>query len=146
MLEIKITGDTPLEALAALTAFGMRCMKDEDVYSAANRIYDAESVKKAGQTSELHTADEPKETEQKGEDLSGVRLPADTGAKGAAKPPKLEEVRAKGLEAAKKHGQPAVKAILESFKVPSMTALAEGDRAAFLVKLEELEGQGDGNA
>ena len=65
---------------------------------------------------------------------------------GQPKPPKLEEVRAKGLEAAKKHGQPAVKAILESFGVPSMTNLAESDRAAFLEKLEALEGQGDGNA
>ena len=35
MIEIKITGTTPLEALASVTAFGMHCMKNQDVHAAA---------------------------------------------------------------------------------------------------------------
>lgn len=45
MTEIKITGNTPLEALASLTAFGLRCMGNEEVYAAANRILEAEQAK-----------------------------------------------------------------------------------------------------
>lgn len=42
MVKIEITGDTPLETLASLTAFGMHCLQDKDVYAAANRILEAE--------------------------------------------------------------------------------------------------------
>ena len=42
MIKIEITGDTPLETLASLTAFGMHCLQNEDVYAAANRILEAE--------------------------------------------------------------------------------------------------------
>ena len=42
MVKIEITGDTPLETLASLTAFGMHCLQNEDVYAAANRILEAE--------------------------------------------------------------------------------------------------------
>ena len=42
MIEIKISGATPLEALASITAFGFRCMTNEDVAAAANRIYERE--------------------------------------------------------------------------------------------------------
>lgn len=42
MVKIEITGDTPLETLASLTAFGMHCLRNEDVYAAANRILEAE--------------------------------------------------------------------------------------------------------
>ena len=45
MTEIKITGNTPLEALASLTAFGIRCMGNEEVYAAASRILEAEQAK-----------------------------------------------------------------------------------------------------
>lgn len=45
MTEIKITGNTPLEALASLTAFGLRCMGNEEVCAAANRILEAEQAK-----------------------------------------------------------------------------------------------------
>ena len=31
MVKIEITGDTPLETLASLTAFGMHCLRNEDV-------------------------------------------------------------------------------------------------------------------
>ena len=38
MIEIRITGTTPLEALASVTAFGMHCMKNQDVHAAATRV------------------------------------------------------------------------------------------------------------
>lgn len=34
MIEIKTTGETPLEALASLVAFGQRCMSNETVRAA----------------------------------------------------------------------------------------------------------------
>ena len=186
MVEIKITGNTPLEALASVTAFGLHCFSDPDVSAAANRILEAEQAKEhkeAAKVSKSNTDTPAADTAPTGAATAAAEL-SDAAGKTAAptnpspvtdlpeepyvedpphrdpapepepepqperqpKPPKLEEVRAKGLEAAKKHGQPAVKAILESFKVPSMTALAESDRAAFLAALEALERQGDGNA
>ena len=52
--------------------------------------------------------------------------------------PTMEQVRAKGIEAAKKYSNGAVKAILQKFGVGGMSALAEKDRAAFLAELERL--------
>ena len=45
MIEIKITGTTPLEALASVTAFGMHCMKNQDVHAAATRVLETEESK-----------------------------------------------------------------------------------------------------
>ena len=45
MIEIKITGTTPLEALASVTAFGMHCMKNQDVHAAATRVLETEEGK-----------------------------------------------------------------------------------------------------
>ena len=42
MVEIKVTGNTPLEALSSLTAFATHCMSNKDVWNAANRILEAE--------------------------------------------------------------------------------------------------------
>ena len=42
MVEIKVTGNTPLEALSSLAAFGMHCLSDSRVSQAANRILEAE--------------------------------------------------------------------------------------------------------
>lgn len=67
--------------------------------------------------------------------------PAPKPATGKA--PSLEDIRAKGIEAAKKYGQAAVKAILKEFNAENMTTLPEDKRAEFLVK---LEGLGGGNA
>lgn len=183
MVEIKITGNTPLEALASLTAFGLHCTSNPDVSAAANRILEAERAKEHKEAAKVSKSDTAT-TPTAGAATAATELSGAAGKTAAPtnpspvtdlpeepyvedpphgdpapepepqpekqpKPPKLEEVRAKGLEAAKKHGQPAVKAILESFKVPSMTALAESDRAAFLEALEALEAlerQGDGNA
>ncbi len=42
MVEIKITGTTPLEALASVTAFGWHCMTNPDVHAGATRVLEAE--------------------------------------------------------------------------------------------------------
>ena len=44
MIEIKITGTTPLEALASVTAFGMHCMKNQDVHAAATRVLETDCL------------------------------------------------------------------------------------------------------
>lgn len=49
-IEIKVTGATPLEALARLGAFGMHCLANDDVCAAAARIFnDAAAKEKAAQ-------------------------------------------------------------------------------------------------
>lgn len=58
MLEIKITGETPLEALASLTAFGMHCMTNNTVTAAANRILAAERAMEA-QAAQVSNSDTP---------------------------------------------------------------------------------------
>lgn len=152
MLKIEISGDTPLEALATITAFGLRCMGNPDVYAAANRILEAEQAKKAASTNPQPVADLPPEpyVEDPPHDTPTPKAATPElepeAERGRGKPPTLEEVREKGLAAARAHGQPAVKAILEGFGVASMTNLAEADRGPFLEKLAELEGAGDGNA
>lgn len=44
MVEIKITGTTPLEALASVTAFGWHCMTNPDVHAGATRVLEAEKA------------------------------------------------------------------------------------------------------
>ena len=46
MIEIRITGEKPIEVLASMTACAMHCMKDEDILSAANQIYEEETAKR----------------------------------------------------------------------------------------------------
>ena len=47
MIEIKITGETPLEALSSLTAFGTHCLHDPTVAAASDRILEAEMAESA---------------------------------------------------------------------------------------------------
>lgn len=166
MVEIKVTGNTPLEALSSLTAFGMRCMQNADVSAAACRILEAEKHEEkklaAAQAQETATqahngANTPA---PEAEPISDTPLnaPAPTAAPGPAgggngqtpapgdKPepvPTVEQVRAKGIEASRKYGKEAVVAILQKFGASGMSAIAEKDRAAFLTALERL---GEGNA
>lgn len=167
MIEIKVTGDTPLEVLSSLTAFGCRCMKDEDVAVAANHIYEAE-MEKAGllkhdqpltkaqaegnptpPPAPAKEVDKPPKASPAG--TTQPKVPSDpTPAEppedshdAPATPPALEKVRNAGIEASRKYGSSAVKAILENFGVANMTSLAETDRAAFL---EALKGLGEENA
>lgn len=57
MIEIKITGTTPLEALASVTAFGWHCMTNPDVHAGATRVLEAE--KTGHHVSNLDTASAP---------------------------------------------------------------------------------------
>lgn len=158
MLKIEITGDTPLEALASLTAFGLHCMANQTVATAANQILEME-LAKAAKVSKSDTPENPsasadlKPSASTANPQALTNLPPEPYVEepphGTSEPapeapaPKLEEVREKGIAAAKAHGQAAVKNLLDSFGVASMTNLAEKDRAAFLKALERL---GEGNA
>ena len=55
MIEIKITGETPMEALASITAFGLHCVGNKDVRTAAKRILDTELAKETAGESKLDT-------------------------------------------------------------------------------------------
>ena len=175
MVEIKVTGNTPLEALSSLTAFATHCMSNKDVWNAANRILEAErheERKKAAAQAAAQAAKQPpefpKDYDVAPEDPSGP-VAGETGPSAAptekaanppapapdkpqeapapkpatSKVPSLEDIRAKGIEAAKKHGQPAIKAILKELGAENMTNLPEDKRAVFL---EKLEGLGESNA
>lgn len=163
MIEIKITGEAPLEVLADLTAFGWRCSHNQDVAAAAAKVYEMEPLNEpstdAGASAPAPTsASAPKQppedttppepyTETTPHDDPPPQTKAETKTKTKAQPaekaPTLETVRAAGIEAARKHGNAAVKEILTSLGVANMTALPETDRTAFL---EALEGLGEANA
>jgi len=167
MVEIKVTGNTPLEALSSLTAFGMHCMQNADVCNAARRILEAEKHEEkklaAAQAAPAQAPDEATTPPQEApvqEPISDTPEPdpAPTAAPGpvdgangpttapGGKPepvPTVEQVRAKGIEASRKYGKEAVVAILQKYGASGMSAIAEKDRASFLADLERL---GDGNA
>lgn len=165
MVKISVTGNTPLEALSSLTAFGMHCMQNADVYAAASRILEAEkheekklaAAQAQAATEGQNGANTPSPVEEPISDTPKAD-PAPTAAPGPAgggngqtpapgdKPepvPTVEQVRAKGIEASRKYGKEAVVAILQKFGASGMSAIAEKDRAAFLAELERL---GEGNA
>lgn len=169
MVEIKVTGNTPLEALSSLTAFGMHCMQNADVCAAASRILEAEKYEEkklaaaqvkvvpneaqngATQAQQEAPVQEPiSDTPQAAPVPTEAPGPAD-GANGPTSAPggepepvpTVEQVRAKGIEASRKYGKEAVVAILQKYGASGMSAIAEKDRAAFLA---DLKGLGDGNA
>lgn len=162
MVEIKVTGNTPLEALSSLTAFGMHCMQNADVCAAATRILEAEKheEKKLAAAQAQNGSTQAQQEAPVQEPISDTPepAPAPTAAPGPAdgtngptaapggKPepvPTVEAVRAKGIEASRKYGKEAVVAILQKYGASGMSAIAEKDRASFLA---DLEGLGDGNA
>lgn len=162
MVKIEITGDTPLETLASLTAFGMHCLQNEDVYAAANRILEAEqhdTCKAASASTPAPASDPtpgPAETPGPAAPKSGPKAPpteaptppAISADDAPAPAPTVAKVRERGIEASRKHGKDAIVAILKQFGVSGMSALAEKDRAAFIAKLDELDTaqEGDANA
>ena len=168
MLEIKVTGSTPLEALSSLAAFGMHCMQNADVRTAVTRILEAEKYKEkklatAQAKATAEAQDEtttPPQTAPVQEPISDTLEPDSAppaapgpvdGANGpiaapGGKPepiPTVEQVRAKGIDASRKYGKEAVVAILKKYGASGMSAIAEKNRAAFLADLERL---GGGNA
>lgn len=163
MVKISVTGNTPLEALSSLTAFGMHCMQNADVYAAANRILEAEKheekklAAQAPAAQPQNGATQPPQAAPVQEPISDTPqpAPAPTAAPGPADGangqtpapgdtvPTVEQVRAKGIEASRKYGKEAVVAILQKYGASGMSAISEKDRAAFLA---DLEGLGEGNA
>ncbi len=148
MLEIKVTGTTPLEVLASLTAFGMHCMTNEKVLNAANRILEEETEKvpepapspapAAPAAADKPKPETPPDPGPKIGETGPAAAPAELPAPGPV--PTAEAVRDKGIAASRAYGKEAVVAILKDFGVTGMSALAEQDRAAFLARLEGLGG------
>lgn len=166
MLTIKITGETPLEALASLTAFGIHCMANNDVAAAANRILEAERAKEA-QAAQVSNSDTPA-------DLKTSAPPTDPPAEPYVEDPPhgdpapksepegtaeagggageddtptytLEQIRARGTEAARVHGTPAVKAVLTELGAKGMGTLDKSKYPAFMAKLDALDGEKAGD-
>lgn len=170
-IEVRITGGTPLEVLARITAWGLRASSEPRVYALASQIMELEEQLKAydkngnpapsaasAPAPATPPADPPGPAAgENGPSAAPSEVPASPSPAPAPEAPKedpapkptpgkapsLEAIRAKGIEAAKKYGQAAVKAILKEFNAENMTALPEDKRAEFLVK---LEGLGGGNA
>ena len=146
MIELKITGETPLEALAALTAFGCRCIVNPDVNAAANRIMEREKAKAGSNpvTEPVHTAAPSGQNAIPGPNVPGngqpaVPVPPVSDSDGSSAIPSAAEVRKQGIEASRKYGKEAVVTILKQFGVTGISAIAEKDRTAFLDKLAALD-------
>lgn len=153
MVKIEITGDTPLETLASLTAFGMHCLQNEDVYAAANRILEAErhDARKVASAATPAPASDPTpgpaETPGPAAPKSGPKAPPTEAptppavSADDAPAPTAAEVRQRGIEASRKYGKEAIVAILQKFNVSGMSAIEEKDRAAFLAELDKLDAE-----
>lgn len=158
MIKIEITGDTPLETLASLTAFGMHCLQNEDVYAAANRILEAEQhdTRKAASAPTPPPASDPipgqAETPgpaapKPGPETPPIEAPTPPAVSADDTPaPTVAEVRQRGIEASRKYGKEAIVAILQKFNVSGMSAIEEKDRAAFLAELDKLDAEKAGEA
>lgn len=174
-IEVRITGGTPLEVLARITAWGLRCCNEPRVYALASQIMELENklnaYDKDGNPAPSATpaapapapaaasadpsgpaAGETDPSAAPSEEAANPPAPAPAPEKpqeapapkpATSKAPSLEDIRAKGIEAAKKYGQPAIKAILKELGAENMTNLPEDKRAVFL---EKLEGLGENNA
>lgn len=153
MVKIEITGDTPLETLASLTAFGMHCLQNEDVYAAANRTLEAErrDARKVASAATPAPASDPTpgpaETPGPAAPKSGPKAPPTEAptppavSADDAPAPTVAEVRQRGIEASRKYGKEAIVAILQKFNVSGMSAIEEKDRAAFLAELDKLDAE-----
>lgn len=152
MIKISFKGDTPLEALSKAAAFGLHAAEDKRVADAARQIIAAE--KQARVYAPAESAPAPaQEPATAFPPPPAVPTPADaapgpvvkengpTAAPTEENPqpvPTAEEVRAKGIEASRRYGTAAVKALLQEFSVSKITEIAEKDRAAFLARLDGL--------
>ncbi len=166
-IEVRITGGTPLEVLARITAWGLRCCSEPRVYALASQLMELEEQLKVHDKGGDQASSAPQTASAPAAPLADPPGPmaGETGPTAApseeAKPPapdpevpkeapapkpatskvpSLEDIRAKGIAAAKKYGQAAVRTILKEFNAENMTALPEDKRAEFLVKLEGLGG------
>lgn len=144
MIEIKITGATPQELfdqLAALAGGTTAPVAEEAPAKPKKNVKKAEAPKPEPTAAEPEpTAAEPEEAEEQENTPAGD---TEESAGGEVPSYTFVDIRAKGIEAAGKYGQPAVKAILTELEVKGMSELKEDQFAAFV---EKLEGLGDSNA
>lgn len=134
MIEIRITGETPQDALAQITALVRSASPEIEAQPAAPKP--EKPVKTAEPEPPVTaTVEEPQTEENTTPPPPAVPTKATTYA--------LEDVRAKGRAAARAHGQPAIKALLGEFGVGSISNMAPEQYAAFI---ERLEGLGEKNA
>lgn len=149
MIEIKITGNTPLEALSSLTACGMYCASNNEVNASAEKILEAERVKDIAEVpmSNAATVSEPPAESAKAKppanpqtsgDLPPAADPEPAPAEGQSKPFTLEEVRSASVNAARTKGKAAVRAILQDLGVSSTPDLAPEQYPEFMKRLGEL--------
>ncbi len=155
MIEIKVTGNTPLEVLASVTAFGMRCMTVEEVGTAAVKILEAETSK-TGDATAVTAPQENGGNQPEPDGDAPVEEPFTEPSpfpkpQGETEPqttrgkriPTPEETRKAGIDASRKYGQPAVVSILQALGVGKISELPESKRAAFIKAVEKL---GEDNA
>lgn len=145
-IEVRITGGTPLEVLARITAWGLRCNSEPRVHALATQIMQLEEKLSAHPPEGAAPAADPSgpAAGENGQSVARSEETTDADPAPATSPdpvPTQEEVTAKGREAAKKYGSAAIKPILKEFGVERMSELAEKDRAPFLKRLEELGGK-----
>lgn len=161
MIEIKITGNTPQEVLDQLhplfqfqvapMAPSMSVLETPiipPVFSAAPPVMAGDAPEEVAPTNFACTASpvgveaKPKEEAPPTSSAPVEPLPTAPVAPPTEKVLSYEEVRALGIAAGRKHGNPAVRALLNRhFGVMSMTELSEEQRPQFLEKLGELDAQ-----
>ncbi len=155
MIKVEISGENPLEVFAQAAVYGVKLLQIPEVSEASDLVLNMEKHWKAtkqaaGQPDTGNSVSKPTASAVPPEcdtlipePEAPAADPAPEKAPPAEKIPTMEEVRATGVAAGQKYGNPKVKAILKEMGVAKMSELAEGDRAAFIQKLESL---GDGNA
>ncbi|MCI9192008.1 MAG: hypothetical protein HFE92_01245 [Acutalibacter muris] len=155
MIKVEITGENPLDVFAQTAVYGLKLLQSPEVREASTLVQNMEKHWKATKqaagapdigipTSKPTTPAVPPECDTlPPEPEPPAADPAPEKAPTAEKIPTMEEVRAAGVATGQKYGNPKVKAILKEMGVAKMSELAEGDRNAFLQKLESL---GDGDA
>ena len=144
MLTIKITGETPLEALASLTAFGIHCMANNDVAAAATRNSDTPADLKTSPPptdppAEPYVEDPPHGDPAPKSEPEGAAEAGGGAGEDDTPTYTLEQIRARGTEAARVHGTPAVKAVLTELGAKGMGTLDKSKYSAFMAKLDELD-------
>lgn len=155
MVKIEFTGESPLEVFAQAAAYGVKVMQIPEVAERSAQVVNMEkhwraTKQAAGQPDTGAPVSKPAAPRVPPacdtlppEPVAPAAGPALEKAPPAGKAPTMEEVRAAGVAAGQKYGNPKVKAILKGMGVEKMSELAGEGRAAFLQKLESL---GDGNA
>ena len=135
MVEIKITGNTPLEALASVTAFGWHSMKDPEVHTAATRVLDAEQAKAPVSGASVSPSAVPP--------VAPPAAPVTGPAPTAAPSYTMEQVSKAGADllALNPAKMPELMDLLQQFGVPAISALKAEQMGPFATALRGLGAQ-----